>query len=51
MLKLFDEDFFKLLIGFLFILVASFGVFYVIAQINNEVDQEQVGTVEVSGRI
>ena len=36
MWKLFDKDFFKLLIGFLFILIASFGVFYLLALVSDQ---------------
>jgi hypothetical protein len=46
MVKLFDQDFFKLLMGFLFILIASFGVFYVLTKVKSESDQTSVLEVQ-----
>jgi hypothetical protein len=39
--KLFDHDFFKFLIGFLFILVMSFGMFYLLASVSAETEKQQ----------
>jgi hypothetical protein len=51
MLKLFDQDFFKLLIGFLFILVVSFGVFYAISVVKNDSDRAEVLRVQAESAI
>lgn len=45
MLKLFDRDFFKFLIGFLFILIASFSIFYLLSYISDQAAMDGTASV------